>query len=140
MPGKTPSGQDVSEYFLTESRKGFCVHFATTATLMYRMCGIPARYVEGFAIPSSAFERDKNGHYTAVVTDKMAHAWTEVLNSYIGWVVKDHTIADTSLTEAESVNSPEEKENENVTNKIVEATTYKNRLMRHKAMKRKILI
>lgn len=123
MPGKTPSGQDVSEYFLTESRKGFCVHFATTATLMYRMCGIPARYVEGFAIPSSAFERDKNGHYTAVVTDKMAHAWTEVLNSYIGWVVKDHTIADTSLTEAESVNSPEEKENENVTNKIVEATT-----------------
>ena len=42
-PGATPSGQDFAEYFLFENKKGFCVHFATTAVLMYRIMGYTAR-------------------------------------------------------------------------------------------------
>lgn len=52
-PGATPSGEDFAEYFLFENHRGFCVHFATAATLMYRMRGIPARFAEGYAIPAS---------------------------------------------------------------------------------------
>lgn len=46
-PGITPNKSDFVGYFLNENRKGFCAHFATSATLILRSLGIPARYVEG---------------------------------------------------------------------------------------------
>mgnify|MGYP000367472964 CR=1 FL=1 len=41
---------DFTENFLTTSKIGHSVHFATAATLMFRYYGIPARYVEGYLI------------------------------------------------------------------------------------------
>ena len=35
-PGSTPKGEDFVNYFLTKNRKGYCAHFATTATLIFR--------------------------------------------------------------------------------------------------------
>lgn len=92
-PGANPEGKDFVEYFLYENKKGFCVHFATAATLIYRVCGYPARYVEGYAIPPNAFQEQSDGTYKAVVTDEMAHAWCEVFgeNEGMGWEVKEHT-------------------------------------------------
>ena len=55
-PGKTPAKWDFAEYFLFENKKGFCVHFATTAALLYRMCGYQSIYVEGLVVPASAFK------------------------------------------------------------------------------------
>ncbi|MDF2511712.1 MAG: hypothetical protein K0S04_1578 [Herbinix sp.] len=49
-PGKTPWNKDFVEYFLYENKKGYCAHFASAATLMLRAMGVPARYVEGYAI------------------------------------------------------------------------------------------
>lgn len=91
-PGVYPSSEDFAEYFLTESRKGFCVHFATAAALIYRECGYPSRYVEGYAVPPSAFKRQEDGTYKATVTDGMAHAWCETFEANIGWQVKEHTL------------------------------------------------
>lgn len=91
QPGPTPSGQDFAEYFLFENQKGFCVHFATTAVLMYRMWGYPARYVHGYAVPASAFRRQEDGSYTAEVTGEMGHAWCQVLENE-EWVTKEHTL------------------------------------------------
>lgn len=90
-PGSTPPGQDFAEYFLFENQKGFCVHFATTAALMYRICGIPSRYVQGYAIPPSAFHRQEDGSYVAEATGEMGHAWCEVAE-YGEWVLKEHTL------------------------------------------------
>ena len=39
--------------FLYEQHKGFCIHFATAGTLLFRMYGIPARYVTGYVVPVS---------------------------------------------------------------------------------------
>ena len=39
-----PAGGDFAEHFFFESKEGFCTHFATTAVLLYRMVGVPARY------------------------------------------------------------------------------------------------
>ena len=36
-------------YFLFTSKRGNCTNYATSMTLMARMLGLPARYVEGFA-------------------------------------------------------------------------------------------
>lgn len=89
-PGMTPGGWDFAEYFLFENKKGFCVHFATTATLMYRIMGVTARYAEGYAIPVSAFKEQEDGSYRAEVTGDMGHAWCETYDN--GWVIREHTL------------------------------------------------
>lgn len=112
-PGKKPAGKDFAEYFLFENRKGFCVHFATAATLLYRECGYPARYVEGYTIPPSAFHKQADGTYKAVVTDEMAHAWCETFDDTLGWQVREHTGPYTGTThyvvDENQVQQPAEK-------------------------------
>lgn len=90
-PGPTPGSQDFAEYFLFENKKGFCVHFATTATLMYRIFGFKARYAQGFAIPVSAFKEQPDGTYKAKVTGDMGHAWCETYDEN-GWTIREHTL------------------------------------------------
>lgn len=89
-PGTTPYGEDFVDYFINENHKGYCVHYATAATLMLRKAGIPARYVEGYYISGSDLaETDSNGYVT--VPDSRAHAWTEVYYPLTGWTVVDFT-------------------------------------------------
>lgn len=92
-PGEKPSDQDLVQYFLFQSRRGFCVHFATASVLIYRECGYPARYAEGYAVSPDDFIRQEDGTYQAVVTDDMAHAWCETFDSGIGWRVREHTLS-----------------------------------------------
>ncbi len=91
-PGATPAGKDFVEYFLFENQRGFCVHFATAATLMYRYCGYTARYTSGYAIPPSAFRKNESGKYEAQLTGEMGHAWCQVYNEDTGeWMDMEHT-------------------------------------------------
>ena len=53
-------------------------------TIMCRMAGLPARYVEGFVATP-----DETG--LAVITGEQGHAWTEVYFSGFGWVTFDAT-------------------------------------------------
>lgn len=83
-----PDGQDFVEHVL-EIRTGYCVYFATSLTVMARILGIPARYVEGFGIPGGAQRvMDSNGY---VITGEQAHAWTEVYIDGLGWIALDPT-------------------------------------------------
>lgn len=54
------------------------MHFATTATILLRALGIPARYAEGYVLTQQDLgkSRDEEG-YLSVLDDK-AHAWVEV--------------------------------------------------------------
>ncbi|GFP74373.1 transglutaminase-like domain-containing protein [Clostridium fungisolvens] len=74
-----PEGKDFVDYFLFEEKKGYCVYFATAMTVMCRIAGIPARYVEGFKVSK---DKENNGMYK--VTNEDAHAWTEIYLSYNG--------------------------------------------------------
>ena len=67
------------EFFLLESRQGYCVHFATAATALLRAMGIPARYAEGYAVPAG-----EEGWVD--VPDFNAHAWVEVYFGGAGWI------------------------------------------------------
>ena len=73
-----PDGADPVEYFLSESHRGYCMHFASAATLMLRSLGIPARYVSGFTAESVPDRR-------VDVPDRAAHAWVEVWVGGFGW-------------------------------------------------------
>jgi len=87
-----PSGKDYAEYFLLESKKGYCEHFATAGTLMLRAERIPARYVSGFKVTPDMFKVNTDGSYTAEILDSDAHAWTEVfVGESAGWYPVDMT-------------------------------------------------
>lgn len=86
-PGGTPTDKDFVEYFLMDNKKGYCVHFASAATLMFRYYGIPARYVEGYYVSPSQFKDGK-----AEVLDSDAHAWVEIYDTYLGWMPIEVTV------------------------------------------------
>ncbi|MBQ8413239.1 MAG: transglutaminase domain-containing protein, partial [Lachnospiraceae bacterium] len=111
-PGRLPRNEDFVNYFLTENKKGYCSYFASSAVLIFRELGIPARYVEGYAIDYNQIadgellaDADYNDYYdgyseigkTALVrinvTDADAHAWVELYITGEGWVPFDVTPA-----------------------------------------------
>lgn len=80
-----PEGENYLDHFLNESKRGWCMHYATTTALMLRCLGIPARYVSGYVahptVRSPAVE----------VRDYDAHAWVEYYLDGIGWLPLDLT-------------------------------------------------
>ena len=92
-PGSAPVNTDIVEYFLFDSREGYCVHYASAATLMYRLYGIPARYGAGYAVQPSDFVLQEDGTWVAEVTDESAHAWTEIFLEDYGWTPVEVTPA-----------------------------------------------
>lgn len=85
-PPVLPEGEDFVSFFLFESRQGYCVHFATAATLLFRAAGVPARYAEGYAVPAG-----EEGWVD--VPDSNAHAWVEIYLGGLGWVPVEVTPA-----------------------------------------------
>lgn len=80
-----PEGEDFAEYFFFEQQKGYCIHYATTAVLMFRLLGVPARYVTGYVVSPEEFEENEDG-YTAEIPDTQAHAWVEIYRNGKGWI------------------------------------------------------
>lgn len=75
---------DFAIWFLTEASSGYCVHYATAATVLLRAAGIPARYVEGYAI-------DGVKNKAVTVSNVEAHAWVEYYLDGAGWIILDPT-------------------------------------------------
>ncbi|MBO7303069.1 MAG: transglutaminase domain-containing protein [Clostridia bacterium] len=75
---------NVVKAFIEEYKKGSCKHFASTATLMFRALGIPARYVTGFMTETVA------GQWIDV-TREDAHAWVEIYVDGFGWKMVEAT-------------------------------------------------
>ncbi len=86
-----PEGADPIRYFLTESKQGYSVQFASAAVVMFRMFGLPARYVVGYAAPQSLFTQQEDGSWHAILQDDNAHTWAEVYISGQGWTPMEMT-------------------------------------------------
>ena len=101
-----PENIDFVSSFLLKTREGYCTYFASAMTVLCRMAGLPARYVEGYLA-----EPDENGH--AYVTGLNAHAWTEVYFSGFGWLTFDATpVQSRSAAPPEGQTPPEEQQPE----------------------------
>lgn len=79
-----PADVDFVAWFLLAEKKGYCTYFASAMTVLCRMAGLPARYVEGYVASPDVSS-------VAVVRGIHAHAWTEVYLSGLGWVTFDAT-------------------------------------------------
>lgn len=118
-PGEMPKDADFVNYFLFESKKGYCVHFASSAVLMLRSLGVPARYAEGYLVtkkdimgaeavgagtlkqltePYFLMDSFPGNISTGIVMQKRvevrdytAHAWVEVYRDGLGWVPVEMT-------------------------------------------------
>ena len=87
MPQDT---QDFALWFLEESDRGYCVHFASAAVVLLRAADIPARYVVGYSLP---VQRD----VTMTVYSTQAHAWAEYYDPGLQtWIILEATPADLS--------------------------------------------
>lgn len=80
-----PLGEDMVSYFLTQSHRGYCTHYATAATLILREMGLPARFTAGYSVDLAGKEGPVE------VPDRNAHAWVEVYVNGFGWQPMDVT-------------------------------------------------
>ena len=85
-PSRMPrDATDFVRWFLKDAERGYCVHFASAATVLLRAAGVPARYVTGYMVTA------EHGQ-TVTVTGKNAHAWAEYYDESRNiWVVLEAT-------------------------------------------------
>lgn len=117
--GLIPWQTDFVDYFITQTKSGNMTHFASSATLLYRSMGIPARYAEGYIITpddldnadiseESSSERifgiktDKNVINTVLDT-KSSFAWVEIYEKGYGWKPINITPVDTDSDEYKEI-------------------------------------
>jgi len=108
-----PRDRDAVEFFLNESKEGYCDLYATSMTMLCRYAGIPARVATGFA-PGISDENytpptgEKRQRYILRGSDQ--HAWTEVYFVGIGWIHFDATQDTLALTAPAQTPVPEREE------------------------------
>ena len=108
-PGTTPRDRDVVDYFLNNQKRGYCAHFASSATMLLRSMGIPTRYCEGYMLSLTAVMDGKpistdtsnwaigtdtlseSGIVEVELPDAAAHAWIEIYLDGYGWIPYEMT-------------------------------------------------
>lgn len=73
--------------FADGDRRGFCMHFASAAALMLRLRGIPCRI--GVGLHGGGPDPDEPG--ARIYGSQHAHAWVEVPDGELGYLVFDPT-------------------------------------------------
>ena len=77
--------EDPAASFLFGNLKGYCVHFAHAAALLFRSVGIASRVAVGYAVDN---RMRGNGSAILIMGDR-AHAWPEIHLNGIGWMPLD---------------------------------------------------
>lgn len=77
----TPLGRDPLDYFLFDSKQGYCEYFASAMGDMLRSLGIPTRLVNGFG--PGTYDNTTNAW---IVRGEDAHTWVESYFPSFGWI------------------------------------------------------
>jgi len=92
-PAMPREQEDFALWFLQEADTGYCIHFATAATVLLRAAGVPARYVTGYLTEVA-------GGTARTVTEEDAHAWAEYYEPILDcWIPLEATPADPAEAE-----------------------------------------
>ncbi|MBN1977089.1 MAG: transglutaminase domain-containing protein [Anaerolineae bacterium] len=102
-----PEGQEPLDYFLFDSRQGFCNYYASAEIVLLRSLGIPSRLAAGLA---QGTQQGQSGVY--VVLERDAHAWPEVYFPGFGWIEFEPTASQPPLSRPEDEELPQPGEGE----------------------------
>lgn len=89
QPEAAPEDEDPIVWGLTKAHEGNDVLYASVAVEALRTHGIPARYIEGYYLSSTAVADRVGGSVN--LTGQDAHAWLEVYFDGVGWQPVDVT-------------------------------------------------
>ena len=79
LPEEIMSEEEFLDYFIFEKQEGYCSYYSSAFVLLARACGIPAAYVQGYAVPI--------GKSRSVLVDvSCGHAWAEAYIDGTGWI------------------------------------------------------
>ena len=79
-----PADREVVDYFLFESREGYCQHYAQALVILARLAGLHARLATGY----SPGKYNILAHYFEVY-EYHAHAWAQIFVEPYGWLTYD---------------------------------------------------
>jgi len=87
-----PEDQDKVDWFLFDTKEGYCDYYSSALVVMARAVGIPARVAAGYA----------RGDYNAEagvyrVREHHGHAWAEIFFPGLGWVEFEPTAAEQAI-------------------------------------------
>lgn len=83
-------GEDYVDYFLFETKRGYCDNFSTAMVVLLRANDIPARWVKGYA-PGKVI-KEEGLKKTYHVTENEAHSWVEMYIEGFGWLPFEPTL------------------------------------------------
>lgn len=86
--GTPPKGEDAVDWFLFDTKQGYCTFYASSMIEMLRVLNIPSRLAVGFY--PAGYDAASNGY---LYRDLNAHAWVEVYFPQFGWVPFEPTAA-----------------------------------------------
>ncbi len=124
--GHTPKERDYVDYFLFDSKVGYCDNFSTSMVVLLRTLGIPARWTKGFT-DGIRTGTDEQGNEEYSILNSHAHSWPEVYFPGFGWLpfeptpsFANPTVSQPAAETTETVQSAEEqpKESENIAETI----------------------
>ncbi len=81
-PDPTPPGRDFVDYFLFDTKKGYCTYYSTAMAVMARCAGLPSRWVIGY----TSGESNEKTPDVYRVSGMNKHAWVEIYFAGVGWV------------------------------------------------------
>ncbi|MCP4262345.1 MAG: transglutaminase domain-containing protein [Planctomycetes bacterium] len=85
-----PPGRDKLTHFLLEESTGYCEYFASGATILLRLAGVPTRYVTGFYVTTKDEQND-----LWIARNMDAHAWAESWDEQLKkWVIVEATVGE----------------------------------------------
>ncbi|MER2599972.1 MAG: transglutaminase domain-containing protein [Caldilineales bacterium] len=87
-----PPGVNAVNYFLFESKQGYCDYYASSFAMLARTLGIPARVVAGY---SQGDYDQETGRY--LVRERHGHSWPEVFFPGYGWIEFEPTASELAL-------------------------------------------
>jgi hypothetical protein len=98
-----PPDKEAVDWFLFESKEGYCDLFATAMTVCARSIGMPARYSQGWMTEG----REPGNDGFREIRERDYHAWCEIHFSGLGWVAFDATAGAAQIDpNAGGVNEP----------------------------------
>ncbi|MGX7265153.1 DUF4129 domain-containing transglutaminase family protein [Enterococcus crotali] len=81
----TPQNEDYVDYFLFESKVGYCDNFSSAMTILLRSIGISSRWAKGFS-PGEITNNKNSDYQEYTIKNSDAHSWPEVYFEGFGWV------------------------------------------------------